>query len=131
MKIVNFSTTTTATMLIKTNVNKTLKGHKLLLVTPWPVPAGFAEELKTEFPDLEVVIRLQNWDGRALPLEVLPPETWKNVTILLTFSTLPRPEEASTLQYVQLMSAGVNHLLDSPMFKDTNVKFCSANGVHG
>jgi hypothetical protein len=118
-------------MLIKTNVNKTLKGHKLLLVTPWPVPAGFAEGLKSEFPDLEVVIHLQNWDGKALPLEVLPPEMWKNVTILLTFSTLPKPEEASTLQYVQLMSAGVNHLLDNPTFKDTNVKFCSANGVHG
>ncbi|KAK3306376.1 oxidoreductase-like protein [Chaetomium strumarium] len=114
--------------------NKTLKGHKLLVLAPWKEPDGFLAELAAEFPDLQVVYRMQQLQVAAagLPSEAeLPEETWQDVTILLTFANLPRPEQAPKLAYVQLMSAGVNHLLDTPLFRDTEVVFCTANGVHG
>ncbi|KAK4163353.1 hypothetical protein QBC43DRAFT_264446 [Cladorrhinum sp. PSN259] len=109
--------------------NNTLKGHKLLMVMPWEQPASFLEKLAVEFPDLKVATYVQSeWDQGHPPF---PEEEWKDVTLLLTFTVLPTPEQAPNLQFVQLMSAGANHVLEAPIFKDTCVKFCTANGVHG
>ncbi|KAK4238755.1 oxidoreductase-like protein [Achaetomium macrosporum] len=112
---------------------QTLKGHKLLIVAPWKEPAGCLAKLAAEFPDLQVIYHVQEWSATSTPLPEaeLPKETWKDVTILLTFSNLPAPEDAPKLEYVQLMSAGANHVFDTPLFKDTEVTFCTANGVHG
>lgn len=118
-------------MLIKTEANKTLKGHKLLIIAPWKAPDEFTAGLAAQFPDLEVIHHVEAWTSGALPQAKVPAETWKDVTILLTFSTLPTPEVAPNLQYVQVMSAGVNHLFKEPIYKDTEVAFCTANGVHG
>ncbi|VBB76784.1 Putative D-3-phosphoglycerate dehydrogenase [Podospora comata] len=110
-------------------INKTLRGHKLLMVMPWEQPAEFIKNLKAEFPGLQVVTyRQTEWDQTWAPF---PDEEWKDVTVLLTFTVLPTPEQAPKLEYVQLMSAGANHVLDLPIFKDTEAKFCTANGVHG
>jgi len=107
--------------------NPTLKGHKLLIVIPMDVPSSFIDALKSEFPDLEVATHKQVWGQVA----TLPDEDWEDVTILMTFASLPKVEQAPKLQFVQLLSAGANHILDNPVFKNTNVKFCTANGVHG
>jgi hypothetical protein len=119
-------------MLVKTGTNKTLRGHKLLVISPWEAPAGFLEKLAAAFPDLHVVYHVQGWN--SIPpstADDLPDGLWDDVTILMTFSTLPTPEQAPKLEYVQLMSAGANHVLDKPVFRDTEVSFCTANGVHG
>ncbi|KAH6857075.1 oxidoreductase-like protein [Chaetomium sp. MPI-CAGE-AT-0009] len=110
---------------------QTLKGHKLLMISPWEAPPGFLEKLAAAFPDLQIVYHAQPWATPPLPPVTLPAGAWDDVTVLMTFSTLPLPEEAPKLEYVQLMSAGVNHVFGEPMFKDTKVPFCSANGVHG
>ncbi|KAK0741961.1 hypothetical protein B0T21DRAFT_360453 [Apiosordaria backusii] len=110
-------------------VNKTLRGHKLLMIMPWDQPDEFIEKIKAEFPGLQVVAyRQQEWDQTWAPF---PDEEWKDVTVLLTFTVLPTPEQAPKLEYVQLMSAGANHVLDLPIFKDTDTSFSTANGVHG
>lgn len=112
-------------------MNKTLKGHKLLVIAPWEAPAGFVEKLAAEFPDLQVDYHVHGRSATPPSTTIVSDETWRDVTILLTFATLPTPEQAPKLQYVQLMSAGANHVLDKPLFKDTEVTFCTANGVHG
>ncbi|KAK3318086.1 hypothetical protein B0H66DRAFT_224821 [Apodospora peruviana] len=114
--------------------NKTLKGHKLLIVTPWGVPPDTLDRLKTEFPDLEVdhYTLTLGWAHKTAATEPpVPVEAWKDVTILLTFNVLPTPDQAPKLEYVQLVSAGANHILKEPIFVDTEVNFCTANGVHG
>ncbi|KAK3352854.1 hypothetical protein B0T25DRAFT_195310 [Lasiosphaeria hispida] len=108
--------------------NKTLKGHKLAVIMPLISEPGFFDDLKSEFPDLEIVVHKLAWGQSAAPF---PESEWADVTIILTFNTLPKPEEAPKLQYVQLLSAGANHILDNPLFKDTDITFCTANGVHG
>lgn len=118
-------------MLVRTDTNKTLRGHKLLIVAPWQAPAGLLEKLTNAFPDLKVVYHVNTSKTTPPSPDSIPDETWQDVTILLTFNTLPTPEQAPKLQYVQLMSAGANHVLDKPVFKDTEVAFCTANGVHG
>ncbi|KAI5867913.1 hypothetical protein GGS23DRAFT_608466 [Durotheca rogersii] len=111
--------------------NKELTGHKLLLLVPWEPPAGYVDGLRARFPGLEVVH--ENWDTWSQP--TLPPhlteEDWSTVTVLLTGPKFPTREAAPRLQLVQLQSAGANFILDNPLFKDTNIAFCTANGVHG
>ncbi|KZL74862.1 d-isomer specific 2-hydroxyacid dehydrogenase [Colletotrichum incanum] len=110
--------------------NKTLKGHKLLILSQWVPPQEYLDKLSSEFPDLKVVHHELGWADRK-PSDGFNPDEWKDVTILLTGSALPTPDEAPKLHYVQLQSAGANHILKDPLFKDTDVSFCTANGVHG
>jgi hypothetical protein len=112
-----------------TGSNPTLKGHKLLIAIPMDVPQAFLDAIKAEFSDLDVVHHKLEW-GLNITAP-FPDEEWRDVTVLMTFATLPTVEQAPRLQFVQLISAGANHILDKPIFKDTDVKFCTANGVHG
>ncbi|KAL2163924.1 hypothetical protein VTH06DRAFT_3136 [Thermothelomyces fergusii] len=113
------------------DADKTLRGHKLLILAPWQqAPAGFLERLAAAFPDLTVVYHVYSLEMPP-SADAIPDEAWRDVTILFTFRTIPTPEQVPKLQYVQLMSAGANHVLDERVFKDTEVAFCTANGVHG
>ncbi|KAL7626145.1 hypothetical protein AAE478_002915 [Parahypoxylon ruwenzoriense] len=111
--------------------NKELRGHKLLLLVPWEPPVGYIDDLHQKFPGLEVIH--SNWDTwreTSLPSNIAD-EDWKTITILLTGPKFPTPEAAPNLQLVQLQSAGANYILDNPLFTDTDIAFCTANGVHG
>ena len=111
--------------------NRSLKGHKLLLLIPEAPPQEYLDRLHTNFPGLEVVYHRLDW--RETKTQTLfPEEEWKDITILLASgNALPTKDLAPKLQYVQLMSAGANHILKNPLFSDTDIAFCTANGVHG
>lgn len=113
---------------IQTNVNKTLKGHKLVVIMPMDIPSDSIASIQAKYPDLKIETYRTEWGSKASPV---PVEYWKDVTLLVTFFPFPTPEQAPNLQYVQLISAGANHILDTPLFKDTTIPFCTANGVHG
>lgn len=107
--------------------NKTLQGHKLMVL----VLASFTprdqdvDELRRAYPGLAV---------QVARLEDLTRDDWRDVTVLLTgFSraTLPRKDDVPKLEYVQLTSAGANLVVNDPLFSETDVAFCTANGVHG
>lgn len=117
-------------VLVQFNNNKTLKGHRLLMLTSTPVPPDYISILKSQFPDLDVVTVEQQWAATDAHTKI-PDDVWKGTTILLTGSTVPAVEKAPVLQYVQLQSAGANHIIKNPLFTDTEVAFCTANGVHG
>jgi phosphoglycerate dehydrogenase-like enzyme len=54
------------------------------------------------------------------------------VTVLLTLFTLPSsPSAAPNLQLVQLISAGSDRVVQTSIFKETNIPFATASGVHG
>lgn len=112
----------------ESKTNPTLKGHKLVILTPWAPAPGYIESIQQQFSDLVIEYHPSAWTQSESPF---PIEEWKDVTIALTFTYLPQPKDAPKLQYVQLISAGANHILDHPLFKNTEVEFCTANGVHG
>ena len=117
--------------LLRNKPNPTLQGHKLVVLAAWDPPAGYAAKLQADFPDLVVVIHKLASPTWTYSHEDIPEHVWEGATILLTFNVLPAPAEAPALQYVQLQSAGANHILQNPLFADTEVDFCTANGVHG
>ncbi|WP_448593840.1 D-2-hydroxyacid dehydrogenase [Thermoflexus hugenholtzii] len=61
--------------------------------------------------------------------EKIPLEVWREVEILYTFNTLPLPEWVPRLRWVQLHSAGADHVLEHPLFRSP-VEFTTASGVH-
>ena len=108
--------------------NKDLAGHKLVFLVPFAIPREWTASAKQRYPGLQIVDRQFNpWEPGEVPGDV----DWESVTLLVTGPSMPRPEQAPRLQLVQLMSAGANYALDKPLFKDTDVAFTTANGVHG
>jgi len=67
------------------------------------------------------------------PLDKVPKETLQATKYILSFNKFPKPEQVPNLEFVQLFSAGANHLFDNPLWKwkPNEVKWCSASGVHG
>ncbi|KAI6351466.1 hypothetical protein MCOR25_009923 [Pyricularia grisea] len=115
-------------------VGYSLKGHKLLMLVPAPFlpPPEYLEHLSRRFPGLEIFTHAREWaDGSAPVPSADGGWRWEDITILITGSALPDKEQAVKLQYVQLLSAGANHILKHPLFAETDITFCTANGVHG
>ena len=50
--------------------------------------------------------------------------------VLYTGSTLPQPEDATRLEWVQIHWAGVDHILEHPLYTNTDVAFTNTSGVH-
>lgn len=116
----------------KTPPNRSLEGHKLLLLSHLAPPKGYLENLRAKFPGLKTEYRETQWPSRAPGGDGFTDDDWKDVTILLTGNAFPPSREAAPkLQYVQLQSAGANMILKHPLFTDTDVVFATANGVHG
>jgi phosphoglycerate dehydrogenase-like enzyme len=53
-----------------------------------------------------------------------------NVEVLYTAGGLPSPEIAPHLKWVQGHWAGIDMILDHPLYTSTDVMFTSANGIH-
>jgi len=119
--------------------NRTLAGHTLLVLSPFPQDVSFRARLRDRFPDLKV--QHVDWDvwrkGPELPSPAAVTDSdggkivWDDVTVFVTGPAFPEVGQAPKLQLVQLQSAGANYVLDKPIFKDTDIAFCTANGVHG
>jgi hypothetical protein len=100
------------------------------MLTPFTPSSSDISRLRDRFPELEVAIHNTPFDMIKYS-DAIPRDCWQDVTILNTGSCLPTPELAPKLELVQLMSAGANFVVDKPVFQDTEIAFCSANGVHG
>jgi hypothetical protein len=112
--------------------NKDLAGHKLLILVDQDLPDGYEEHLHRKFPALEVVhVRFDPWSNKAASIPGMADEDWASVTVLLTGLRFPTIEQAPKMQLVQLQSAGANYVLENPLFTDTKIPFCTANGVAG
>lgn len=60
------------------------------------------------------------------------PEIYKDVTILVTLSALPTsPDNAPNLKLVHFISAGTNHISDSPVYEDEDITITTSSGIHG
>ena len=101
----------------------TNRSRKMLITAPFA--AEWLERLQTRWPDLQIEL----WPPSSVT--TMPDKLWQEVEILYTsFSTpLPSPAQAPGLRWVQLYSAGPDHILNHPLFQ-TLVIFTTASGVH-
>jgi phosphoglycerate dehydrogenase-like enzyme len=59
----------------------------------------------------------------------VPPELWDQVEVLYTLFAIPDLDRVPGLRWVQLHSAGVNHLLDTRLW-DSDVTITTSSGIH-
>ncbi|MBO0793404.1 MAG: D-2-hydroxyacid dehydrogenase [Ktedonobacteraceae bacterium] len=95
---------------------------RVALVTQ-PMKDQWVARLQNLAPDLHIERRL-----RATTADI-PDDLWRDVEIIYTYNTLPMPEQAPRLRWVQLQSAGANHILNNPLLAH-QVTFTTASGVH-
>ncbi|KAI1326633.1 hypothetical protein F5Y16DRAFT_374117 [Xylariaceae sp. FL0255] len=112
--------------------NSDLTGHKLLLIGDYDLPKDFLEYAHGKYSGLEIVhLRMFPFNPPGEEgLKRLEKE-FKDTTIIVGGAVLPTIEQGPKLQLVQLQSAGSEYIVNKPIFKDTDISFCSANGIAG
>jgi phosphoglycerate dehydrogenase-like enzyme len=82
------------------------------------------DQLQTLAPGLKVV-------SRPLPQgQDLPEGEWANVEVLYTFRTVPLPEQAQKLRWIQFHLAGVEEHLDAPILRQPDVTATTLSGAN-
>ncbi|KAH8678468.1 D-3-phosphoglycerate dehydrogenase [Xylariales sp. PMI_506] len=110
--------------------NPELRGETLLIITPWAPTVAFLAKTRQDHPGLAIVHKkLSSWRELDLPSDMSEAD-WATVTVLLTMEIVPPPHLVPNLKYVQLVTAGCNSVVDKPLFAESNVALCTANGVH-
>ena len=59
----------------------------------------------------------------------VPPDAWSTVEVIYAYNALPEPGQAPRLRWVQGTTAGVDPVLDNPMFRD-QVMLTNTSGIH-
>jgi len=63
---------------------------------------------------------------------ITPPDILARATYIATLSWLPSSAKAiPKTKLIQFFSAGTNHISEHPIYTDSKIPLCSANGVHG
>jgi phosphoglycerate dehydrogenase-like enzyme len=60
----------------------------------------------------------------------IEPAIWEETDVLYTLSALPDPEDVPHLRWVQLHSAGVDHVIDHPLFGAKDILLTTTSGIH-
>ncbi len=60
----------------------------------------------------------------------VPESAWASAEVLYTGSTLPEPSQAPRLRWIQLQSAGMEHVLDRAIVRAEDVEVTSTSGIH-
>ncbi|KIX05809.1 uncharacterized protein Z518_03781 [Rhinocladiella mackenziei CBS 650.93] len=106
-----------------------MSGEVLLVLLPWAPPDDYVQNLAQISPGIRVITHKTGVYEKEVPQEI-SNKTWAMATILLTWRIFPTKEQAPNLRYVQLISAGCNQVFGLPIFEETDIPFCTANGVH-
>ena len=88
------------------------------------VAMDFSDALIEELASLAPRLRVE----RHFPQ--VSPNIWADTEVLYTSRLVPLPEQAPRLRWIQLHSAGVNHLRDSPILAAEDVAITTASGIH-
>lgn len=93
-----------------------------VLVT-MPFEASLIEKLKATSPDIRVTQR------EARQVEDIA-DLIEETDVLYTWQALPLPEQAPRLRWVQLHLAGVDSILEHPLYTKLAVIFTNLSGIH-
>lgn len=81
------------------------------------------DDLRTLSPQLRVI---QHTCASAADI---PGDLWREVHVLHTNQVLPHPEQAPNLSWVQLDTSGIDHIVDSAIWRNTSIPVTTIGGV--
>ncbi|KAI9806997.1 MAG: hypothetical protein M1833_002655 [Piccolia ochrophora] len=109
------------------------KEEHLLLALPWDEPKEQMQRIRKRFPYVKISYHQSKygssyWKGR----EPMPPEFFESGTILATLWALPATQgDAPNLRLIHFFSAGVDHVVDNPIYRDSDITLTTSSGIHG
>jgi len=111
---------------------KAPKEKKPILIVTHPLSKNEREKLLADLKSKHPHIRVE-FLGKDGSISDIPPDRLKATRYITGYNKFPEPEQVPALEFVQLSSAGVNHLWNLPLYKWRldDVKWSSASGVHG
>ncbi|KAI1515688.1 SerA Phosphoglycerate dehydrogenase [Pyrenophora tritici-repentis] len=113
----------------------TPKEKELVLCTlPWPEEraARGIKALKEAFDDVEVKYYHSKYSNGNAESLVVPDDVLRRANYMATLFWLPSsPMSIPHTKLIQFYSAGTNHVSNHPIYTDSEIPLCSANGVHG
>ncbi|KAH7408461.1 hypothetical protein DE146DRAFT_605802 [Phaeosphaeria sp. MPI-PUGE-AT-0046c] len=110
------------------------KKELVLCTLPWPQEK--AEKsiagLKEEFNDVEVDYYYTKFENGKMEPTDIPEDVLARASYQATLFWLPDNAKAiPKVKLIQFFSAGTNHVSQHPIYTDSKIPLCSANGVHG
>ncbi|KAF3033603.1 hypothetical protein E8E11_002981 [Didymella keratinophila] len=106
----------------------------VLAVLPWPkeqCQAGI-DALRKEFDHLEVQHYYSHFENGKITVDDIPKDLPAKASYIATLFWLPKDaDEIPKTKLIQFFSAGTNHVAKHPIYTDSKIPLCSANGVHG
>lgn len=105
----------------------------VLCLVPQEEPTAIIAALRKKFPDVDIHYhRVPFTHSPAAARADVPAHLWRAATVLCTFNSLPEStDDAPHLRWLQLLSAGSNHIQDTPVWEDDDVTITTASGIHG
>ncbi|OSS49525.1 hypothetical protein B5807_05802 [Epicoccum nigrum] len=106
----------------------------VLAVLPWPkeqCQPGI-EALEKEFDHLRVQHYYSHFENGKVTVDDIPAHLLSQASYIATLFWLPpSPSDIPNTKLIQFFSAGTNHVANHPIYTDSKIPLCSANGVHG
>ncbi|KAE8371870.1 hypothetical protein BDV26DRAFT_114244 [Aspergillus bertholletiae] len=96
----------------------------LLIAFMQDLAPGQLEEIQAKFPHLDVASTVLKRG------EDVPSDLARKATYIVTFTNLPKPEDAENIKFIHFLSAGLDHALQHPIFRETTIPLTSSSGVH-
>lgn len=101
---------------------------------PWPkeqCQAGI-DALQKDFDHLEVQHYYSHFENGKITVDDIPRDLPAKASYIATLFWLPKDaDEIPKTKLIQFFSAGTNHVAKHPIYTDSKIPLCSANGVHG
>ncbi|KAL4893254.1 hypothetical protein BDV59DRAFT_177882 [Aspergillus ambiguus] len=89
------------------------------------LPEELMADIRSKFPNTTI-------STVTLPMgATIPGEYAQKATLLVTFTNLPNPEDAENMKLVHFISAGLDHSVNHPILRSTNIPVTTSSGIHG
>lgn len=111
-----------------------IKDH-VLCVLPFPEDKELLGKLRKRFPRIEFSyhqVTFAPYGEHDKSVMQVPESAWKEATVLTTLFSLPKSiSDVPNLDWIQLFSAGSNHIQKNPIYKESDFTLTTASGIHG
>ncbi|KAL8721997.1 MAG: hypothetical protein Q9225_001433 [Loekoesia sp. 1 TL-2023] len=109
------------------------KPEHLLVILPFSAPAAIFDRIRRNHPYIKITFHQLLFTETPLkPREQVPSEIFHEATLLVTLSALPpSPEDCPKLELIHFISAGTNHVSNTPIYTDTDIPLTTSSGIHG
>ncbi|KIM94698.1 hypothetical protein OIDMADRAFT_60475 [Oidiodendron maius Zn] len=109
--------------------------ENVLCIMPFDKPTNVLDDIYDKYPLIKFKFIYQSFIpglSWAMSQVDVSNEDYQKATILVTATTLPRnPNLVPNLKFIHFISAGIDHITNSPIYTNSDIKLTTSSGIHG